>query len=350
MLDSKNLWKYAGIIGVLAVVGLVGGVARKKIETMEDDAQYEMVKKYLLNDSPLYGYNKPKLWIHTAYEINARKWFDFYSKNSTDLNMAYIHVCIKSIIDHCGDDFHICLISDESFNKLLPTWDMDLRFMAEPARTQYREIALAELVYYYGGVVIPNSFLCLNTLFPLYETAVNQNKVFVAERVNRSCNTSSAGPRSKFEPNAYIMGAPKNNFAVLDYIKGLKQLAQRGGGGHFNEVATFTGSKNQWWDEQITAKRALLIDGTLVGVKQTNNKPILIEDLFEESPLLLNPDCFGIYIDQHEILHRTKYQWFAYLERDQIFEGHSILVQYMKSALIDAYKHAESVLSSAIYI
>ena len=39
-----------------------------------------MIKLYLLNDSPLYGQNKPKIWIHSKYELNARKWRDFQSR------------------------------------------------------------------------------------------------------------------------------------------------------------------------------------------------------------------------------------------------------------------------------
>jgi hypothetical protein len=46
--------------------------------------EYEMVKQYLLNESPLYGYNRPKIWIHSKYEVNSRKWKSFYSRNSTE--------------------------------------------------------------------------------------------------------------------------------------------------------------------------------------------------------------------------------------------------------------------------
>lgn len=123
-----------------------------------------MIKNYLLNESPLYGYNRPKLWIHSKYEINSRKWKDFYSRNTTDLNQDYIHLTIKTIINHCGEDFNICLIDDDSFGKLLPNWDVDLMNMAEPRKSNYRAMGMAQLIYVYGGMTLPNSFVCLKNL------------------------------------------------------------------------------------------------------------------------------------------------------------------------------------------
>jgi hypothetical protein len=112
---------------------------------MKEGDEYEMVKKYLLNDSPLYGFNKPKIWIHTKYEISARKWKDFYWRNTYDLNQPYIHLTIKSIINHCGGkDFHICLIDDETFSKLLPKMDISIDSnMAEPQKSAIPTIGIS---------------------------------------------------------------------------------------------------------------------------------------------------------------------------------------------------------------
>ena len=66
------------------------------------------------------GNNKPKLWIHMDYHINSRKWKNFMSRNSTDLNQPYLYLTIQSIINHNSNDFHICLIDDDAFEKILP--------------------------------------------------------------------------------------------------------------------------------------------------------------------------------------------------------------------------------------
>ena len=120
----KNMWKYVTFLFVLGIAGYYSDKIKHVFDVKEAD-EYEMIKKYLLNDSPLYGFNKPKIWIHTKYELNARKWKDFQSRSSRDLNQPYIHLTIKSIINHCSNDFHICLIDDDTFRKLIPTWDID---------------------------------------------------------------------------------------------------------------------------------------------------------------------------------------------------------------------------------
>ena len=32
-----------------------------------EESDYDIIRKYLLNDSPLYGKSRPKLWIHSKY-------------------------------------------------------------------------------------------------------------------------------------------------------------------------------------------------------------------------------------------------------------------------------------------
>ena len=144
MFSSKNISTYL-VTGIVLIVASYFGNKYKSYFEPDND-EYELIRKYLLNDSPLYGYNRPKLWIHTKYEQNSRKWKDFYSRNTTDLNQPYVHLTIKTIINHCGNDFDICLIDDESFSKLIPSWDVDLTIVAEPMRSQFRHLGLLQLV------------------------------------------------------------------------------------------------------------------------------------------------------------------------------------------------------------
>ena len=71
MFNSKNIPVYIASLGVIFVVGTLAKQIRNPLETNDE---YEMIKNYLLNESPLYGYNRPKLWIHSKYEINSRKY------------------------------------------------------------------------------------------------------------------------------------------------------------------------------------------------------------------------------------------------------------------------------------
>ena len=127
MFETKNLPRYAIILGVILVVTAFSNNIKTAFET---DNDYEMIKKYLLNESPLYGFNRPKIWIHSKYEVNSRQWKDFHSRNTTNLNQNYIHLTIKTIINHCGEDFNICLIDDESFSKLLTLFIISLKLVS----------------------------------------------------------------------------------------------------------------------------------------------------------------------------------------------------------------------------
>jgi hypothetical protein len=145
MFSQKNIGFY--VISAIAIF-TASYLSNKYTQAFQSNDEYDLIRKYLLNDSPLYGFNRPKIWIHTKYEINSRKWKDFYSRNTTDLNQPYIHLTIKTIIDHCGDDFNICLIDDQTFSKLIPSWDIDLSTLAEPMRSHFRELGLLQLIYY----------------------------------------------------------------------------------------------------------------------------------------------------------------------------------------------------------
>jgi hypothetical protein len=164
MFDKKYAYHYLFAIGAIGVASYFGDKIKQGLSS--NDAENELIRKYLLNESPLYGMNRPKLWIHSTYEKNARQWKDFYSRNTTDLNQPYIHLTIKSIINHCGADFNICLIDDETFSKLIPTWEVNMATLSEPHKSTYREVGMLQLLYLYGGIIVPNSFICMQNLAP----------------------------------------------------------------------------------------------------------------------------------------------------------------------------------------
>jgi hypothetical protein len=335
MFESKNIYKYAIVFGVIIVVSYFGDKVRSAFDTKEKD-DYAMVKKYLLNDSPLYGYNKPKLWIHTKYDINARKWRDFYSRNTTDLNQPYIHLTIKSIINHCADDFHICLIDDESFGKLIPTWDIDILSTPEPMRSQYRQLGLAQLLYYYGGIIVPNSFLCTRNLKEMYNNGIMNNKPFVCESINRSSNNSNKknGSNPLFIPSTYFIGSKKNNIVILEYAEYLKDRSKRG---HYTNEYEFLGDTQIGSWGSINKEKMNLIGGEFIGIKTNKGKQVLLEDLMEDNYLDLNPNMYGIYIPEDDILNRPKYQWFAVLSSEQILETRAFITRHIKSSMMDAF-------------
>ena len=345
--NTKNIYLYAFALTLVAIASYVGNKFKNQFK---DRDEYDLVRQYLLNESPLYGNNKPKIWIHTKYEYNSRMWKSFQSRSSLDLNQPYIHLTIKSIVDHCGDDFHICLIDDNTFSKLIPSWDIDLTKLAEPLKTRAREIGLMELIYYYGGIVLPNSFLCMKPMREFYLDATTNDKPFVCEFANRTTNPVRQGNEGRlaFLPNLRIIGANKNDPTIKELVKYLKEQIQNS---HFSGDRELSGNVGFWLLDQVETDKMNLVGGELIGTKTTCRKPILLEDLMEEGYLKLNPNCVGIAIPDEDILARTKYQWFAVMDSREILNGQFILAKYMKSSMLSGNReHIPENMRSAIAI
>jgi len=303
----------------------------------DSDDSAELIQKYLLNENPIYNMHKPKIWIHTKYEINARKWRDFMSRNTCDLNQPYIHYTIQSIIDQNTDDFNICLIDDETFSKLIPDWDADIVNMAEPMKSYMREIGLLRLIHIYGGMLVPNSFLCTKPLIDLYND--NGKKPFVCEQINRTCCLAEHQKKMLFVPSTTFMGCKKGDKTVGLLIEYLKYMLSK----RFDltDERNFVGDSTQWCIKAINVGDMNLVLGQKIGIKTSKKKTILLEDLFEERKLDLDKSCLGIYIPEDELKRRHKYNWFLYLSKDDMMKANVAIVKYIQGALSKKMKDIE---------
>ena len=329
MLTTKNVSQYALVIGLILLASYFGPKVKSYFASESDE--HELIRKYLLNDSPLYGYNKPKLWIHTKYEYNARQWKSFMSRSSTDLNQPYIHLAVKTIINHCGGDFNVCLIDDNSFRQLIPGWTVDIAHLAEPQRSYYREQAFAELLYIYGGMVVPNSFVCLRNLVTLFGEGIQGDRPFVCENVNRYSNVIQDRRRKAFTSDTTMMGAPKRCPVIRELADYLKK---RNENPHATSVPNFLGETSNWANAKVAAGQINLVDGIAIGTKTTSGRPIQLEDLMEEQALELCPHSnYGIYIPADEMLRRTKYQWFSTIPAEDLIGTNMIITKYLVTAL-----------------
>lgn len=326
MFDKKYAYHYLFAVGVIGVASYFGDKIKQGLTS--SDAENELIRKYLLNESPLYGMNRPKLWIHSTYEKNARQWKDFYSRNTTDLNQPYIHLTIKSIINQCGSDFNICLIDDETFSKLIPTWEINMSTLSEPHKSTYRDLGMLQLLYLYGGIVVPNSFICTKNLLPL----LSEERPFVTEEINRTCNVASKKENHNFMPSMKFMGARKG----CPELKKMLVDNKIDETGHFTIEPKFLGNIQQWLYTEINRGSISLVNGKLIGTKTTKGKQILLEHLMSENFLDLDKDAYGIYIPADEVLLRPKYKWFAYLSSEEVLKTNPVIVKYLKSSAVDA--------------
>ena len=240
---------------------------------------------------------------------------------------------IKSILDYNSEDFNVCLIDDDSFRKLIPSWDIDLVNMADPMKSQFRELGMLMCIYYYGGMTVPNSFLCMRNLRPLYEKYTSNDKIFVCENINRINNMVLDTNKYPVVPDIFISGANKNNDHLLLIITKLQSELKSG---HFSEERDFKGFVSNWCLSQSKINMINIIDGKEVGVKTIKNKPIYLDDLMEEAYLDIDKYVYGIHIPSQEVLKRTKYNWFAVMSEKEIMDSRLALAKYFKISDLDS--------------
>jgi hypothetical protein len=134
------------------------------------------------------------------------------------------------------------------------------------------------------------------------------------------------------------MGAVKNSLVMLEYVEYLKNRSQNG---HITQVYEFLGDTSVGCIGSINMGKMNLIGGEYIGIKTNKRKPVLIEDLMEDNYLDLNPNIYGIYIPESEILSRPKYQWFAVLDSQQLLETNIFIAKHIKASMMDSMSEYE---------
>jgi hypothetical protein len=298
-----------------------------KIEKDDEFKNYDLVKKYLLNGSSLAKSKKPIIWVHVQSETNSRHWKNFSSRNTSDINQPYLYFTLKSIIDKCGSDFNICVIDDNTFEKIIPGWSVEMKLLADPMKSKIRDLALAKIVYYYGGMIVPSSFLCFKSLIPIYNEGVKNDSMFVCEMLSRSIVSSIVD----FFPSSKIMGCVKNCGKMEKYVNHLEILVSN----DFTDESNFIGECEKWLFSEIRKPRdrdtktddgsIRLIKSEALGLKDEKGHAITIEMLMGNTYVQLSNEAIGVYIPSDEIAKRVKYEWFCRLSSKQVLESETII-------------------------
>ena len=313
----KSFTNYILLFLVLIVIGMLYKRYTDKQMREENLDNIQTIKKYLLDDTTLGKSKKPILWIHVPYEYNSRNWLSFGSRSSFELNQPYLYLTVKSIIEKCDNSFHICLIDDKSFMKLLPNWNVNLTSISHPIKKYMIELAMTKLLYEYGGMRVPISFVCMKNLIDISQN----DKPFICEFVNRNISSTY----TDFYPCIEFMGSPKGNPIIKDLINYIEiEISQ-----DYTDEINFLGSFDTWCKKQTEKNNINIIDGQLIGTKTTQNQQILIDNLLSNNYIDLNKNTYGIYIPQKELMSRNHYNWFLRMSPKQVLEGNMILSKYI---------------------
>lgn len=312
--------KYVSFFIAITVAGMLYDKYKKKYEPDEELKDNNLVKEYLLGENTVLGGKKPTIWVHTKYDVNGRNWSNFGSRNSKKLNAKYIELCVESIIKYSGKSCNVVLISDKSFKNLIPGWSIDMDKLADPIKSHIRKLAIAKILYYYGGMLVPNSMLLIKDLRGLYDEMTGYNDMFVGESVARN----SLAMYTRFYPSSEFMGCVKNSKTMDKYVKKLEHLTS---GDNSNE-SDFDGNCDRYLYELSTKGEIQLVCGKLLGVKQRDHSVVLIDDLLTLKFVNFCKNMYGIWLPENEIKKRSKFGWFLRLNREQLYEAKTTLSKY----------------------
>ena len=317
----KSLYNLFILFLILIVLGFLYRRFEDKRIREEKDETYSAIQNYLLDDVTLAKSKKPILWIHVPYEYNSRNWLSFGSRSSFNLNQPYLYLTVKSIIQQCDNSFTICIFDDNAFQRLIPGWNINMSSISDPILPNMRTLGFMKLLYIYGGMLCPISFLCMKDLSGLYGKGTRGNKMFLCQTTDRNITSTDFD----YYPSVAFCGAPKN----CDTVKMLCDFIQRTMSVDYTAESEFLGNFDRWCQKRIQGNEINLIDGVDIGTKTIDEKPIVIDDLMSNQYLNLYKGTYGILIPADEVLKRHKYEWFARMSAKQVMESNTIIGNYL---------------------
>jgi len=320
-MKNFSITNYAILFLILIVLGILYQKFEDKRIREESNDSYKALQEYLLDDITLGKSKKPILWIHVPYEYNSRKWLNFGSRSSFDLNQPYLYLTVRSIIKQCENSFTICIIDDNAFQRLIPNWNINMTKISNPILSNMRQLGLMKLLYNYGGLICPISFLCIKDLIGLYNKGTRGDRMFICETTDRNITSTDFD----YYPDITFCGAPK----VCETTKELCDFMTRTISRDYTAESKFLGDFNRWCNSRINKGAINVIDGVEIGTKTIEEKPVLIDHLMANHYINFYTQIYGILIPANEILNRRKFEWFARSSPKQIMASNTIIGNYI---------------------
>tara|TARA_Y100000741_G_scaffold62485_2_gene44283 strand:- start:18297 stop:19178 length:882 start_codon:yes stop_codon:yes gene_type:complete len=282
----------------LVPILIIGFLFRKYAAPHLVSDERELIQNYLYNDN--YSNIKPYLWVFVPQDKNNRKWSSFNDRNNDNINTPYIEYTLQTIIDKNKDFFNVCLISDNDLINLIPKWDLDINMFSGEKKNRVRELAKQKILYYYGGLFVPPSLLCLKSLRSLFVyTDINAFKIYC-------------------DKNESIYGSKKYNEQLKKHITDLEEYVNV-----FSMEVEFEDSINRSGDNYF-----INVDNKLVGVKDNADGEINLNKLLGDSNIPFADNIMGIYIPRIAIQNSIKYGWFQHESVENIKKSSIFIAKY----------------------
>ena len=324
MMSIVEFFIYLCII-ILIVLFLISNTSefkKKKNEKTLEEEKDHLMDYYFSNYLNLNRLPNKKIFIHIPYEKNERKWINFGSRSSKELNNDLIVSSIRSIIRTCKDKYSIILYDNTSIKELInEPDDEDLCNIRHPEMLsgvdlkQWESYCKAKIIYKYGGIIINPYFIfkkCPNEsiLFPELFT--------ITHLTNEGFNSSN---KEIIPSSCYFMSAPREDNDVKIYIKYLEYLCTK----HYTV-------DHKKFDKSFESLYALnSYDPKLIGCMDKNSNIIYTNDLMSHKDIHLDYAHFCLFINMDIIKKNRNFNWILKLDEDEIKESNTFIGKYINN-------------------
>ena len=307
------IFLYVFIVVLISI--LIYKYYKKKYDNnvMEFKKENVDIDVYFFSELYLKKSKNRKLWIHLPFEKNSREWESFGSRTSHKLNLAYMTLCIKSIIDWCGQTYDIIIYDDTNISALLPDTKVDLTKISGSLLDKYRELCKLQIIYMYGGIMVPPSLFLRKNI----KEIDNPNTWYVCETYNDN-NVSY----SNLMHSTQLMGSNAENSELAKYMNVYSNELKK------DFVENYNFDMNYFKKHNIP-----YIDGRLIGTKTRYNDKIMIEDLMSNKKIILDKQHIGLYIPHEQLMKRRVYNWYCKLSEEEVLKCQVFISYYMLSTM-----------------
>ena len=298
----------------LSVIGMFYNRYKEKDKKDMVQRHDDIIQQYLLDETP--SGPEPIIWIHIPNEINSKKWLHWGSRNTNHLNQSYLYLCIRTIINKANGKFRVCIIDDTTFNKVLPHCKLDLNAMAEPMRTRTRQSLIMQLLYTYGGMSIPLSFIALQNLDDMYAECLSNKDCFVGTCISEYLNSDN------IMYNPTFMGSYKNADVMKELIEQYNQLISNDN----SAAMDIEGKFQSCIYNHIMAGKIHTITPSQLGVVDRENRVIYIDHLMQSPDLVARPpNMYGLYVPERSLVKRSKYSWYTQIPPQDVLYVNNVI-------------------------
>lgn len=303
---------------LITSIGILIDKYRKKQAITKQVEYNSVIEKYLVNDeteviTPKNG-NKTIVWVYMPKIRNARNWTNFGSRNNYS-NPPFMYITLMSIILKAQKNCKVCIVDDESLSKLLKGWDIQLNKLDNFSKCKIANLALMKVLYKYGGILVPPTYLAMNDMNVLYKNGVQQTDMFVVETLDDikeylTLNHMFIGCKAKSETMKKVIGRLEKTAheTALDDV--------------FNEESVLY--------TYIQSEDITIVHGSNIGNIDSKGDLLSIDRLISNEDICVDNNILhGIYIPYKKVLSRDKFRWILYLTYDDLLQSDTFLSRCM---------------------